>query len=271
MRSRTRLAAVAAAAGLAAGVLGVGFNPNPAGAAPTVLIECDQVSATATVSKGITNVTLGQKLSTTASQVDGGCTNVYGAITGGPAATNPLSVKLATPNKAPFGDPTTQGLSCASPQPPTTYPPSGKARLTFTNLSPSGKPYAADMFLRLGGVTDEDVQEASGDPSVVASDYPDLTKVNGLVTKGPGLGADVTGLIFYQPTGFNKLPITGASYISGGQIVPQFPSAGAGLTCQSGGGAITQVLIATDGASLGTFLNPTLPSIDSSFKIQFPG
>lgn len=269
MRSRTRLAAIAAATGLAAGMLGVGLSPNPAGAAPTVLLECDQVNASATVSKGITNQATGQKISTTSSAIDGGCTGPLAAITGAPVATNPLSVKLATPNKAPFGNPLTQGLSCDTSV-PGIYPPSGKAIITFTNTY-NGKPITSNSYIRLGGLTDEDIQEATGDPSVTTTDYPDATKVSGIVTKGAGLGADVTGVVMYQPTATKQGgPIPGSSQIVSGQLVPGLNSALAGLGCQLGNATLTGIVLSTDGDSLATFLDPTLPSVDSSLKIQFP-
>ena len=270
MRSRTRLAAIAAATGLAAGMLGVGLSPNPAGAAPTVLLECDQVNGTATVSKGITNVATGQKINTTSTAIDGGCTGPLATITGAPVATNPLSVKLATPNKAPFGNPLTQGLSCDTTV-PGIYPPSGKARITFTNTY-NGKPLTSDSYIRLGGLTDEDIQDATGDPSVTTTDYPDATKVSGIVTKGAGLGADVTGVVMYQPTATKAGgPISPpVSQIVSGQLVPGLNSALAGLGCQLGNATLTGIVLSTDGDSLGSFIDPTLPSVDSSLKIQFP-
>lgn len=262
---------MAAAAGLAAGVLGVGFTPNPAGAAPTVLLECDQVNGTATVSKGITNVVKGQKIQTTSTAITGGCTGPIASITGAPVATNPLSVKLATPPKAPFGDPTTMGISCAASPPPGTYPPSGKGRITFTNTW-NGKPITSDSYLALGGLTNAEIQEATGDNTVTTADYPDATKVRGIVTKGAGVGAEVSGVVLYQPVATTGGPIPApVSTITGGNIVPGFNSAATGLACQTGGATLTGIILGTDGTSLATFLNPSLPSVNSSLKIQFPG
>jgi len=244
---------------------------------PDALLECSGVSATALVSKGLTNTTKGQKLSTESSQTHG-TPNCVGPLvgtsptdgTGQPVGLNPVSIKLATPNKLPFGNPALQGASCV-PGSLGSYPFSGKARITFQNLDSKGKNYTADAYLRLQPPSDAEMKAATGDPSVVAANYPDAAKVQGIVTKGAGLGADLTAVVLQQPRALSGALIPGGSSVdAGGFLAPKTPSGAAVTSCQAGSAMITGLVVSTDGDSLTSLATPSRPSVFSSLRIAFP-
>lgn len=234
------------------------------------LLECAGVSATASVSKGLTNTVQAQKVGTLTSNTHGNpkCVGPLASTTGQPLTTNPLSMKLATPNKAPFG--TGQGASCVTGA-PGSYPFSGKARLTYQNLDSRGKNFATDAYVRLDRPTDAEIQAATGDPGATAAGYPDAGKLKGIVTKGAGLGADLTAVVLTQPTAQNKAPIAGASSVDpSGFLVPKVPSATATTDCIAGTTTITGLVVSTDGDSVSSLTDPLRRSVFSSLRIAFP-
>lgn len=254
---RSRVVAVAAAAGLAAGMLA--FGTGTSSAQPTVLIDCDHVIGNGTVTPGINNTSLQQNIAVKGAKAyTAPCTGVLvTALSLGDAIS--VSGKFTTdPDpKNPF---VSGGFSCdqtaTSPDQP--YPPYGKLATKFAGINPfTGKNYAASAFVRLGS-----------DPA-----YLDSATVTGIVTKGVGVGGDVSGGFLQQPVATTTGPVTNPSYLdttpSAGAVVPQMGSLNAGLGCIAGTDQLTAVVFGTDGDSLLSLLGPT-PPFDSSIMVSFP-
>lgn len=254
---RSRVVAVAAAAGLAAGMLAFGTGTSNAA---TVLIDCDHVIGNGTVSPGITNASVQQNISVKGAKAyTAPCTGVLVTALGLGDAIS-VSGKFTTDPepKNPF---VSGGFSCdpSATSPDQPYPPYGKLATKFAGIDPfTGKNYAASAFVRLGS-----------DPT-----YLDSATVTGIVTKGVGVGGDVSGGFLQQPVATGAGPVTNPSYLdttpNAGSVVPQMGSLSAGLGCIAGTDQLTAVVFGTDGDSLLWLLDPTTPSFDNSITVSFP-
>ncbi|MEJ5255908.1 MAG: hypothetical protein WHS89_11200 [Acidimicrobiales bacterium] len=259
MKKRSRVAAVAAAAGLVGGMLAFGSGTS---SAVTVLLDCDKVLGNGTVSPGISNQSVKQDISIkSAKNYTAPCTGALAGQTGDAIA---VSAKFTT-DPDPKQPLITGGFSCdtsaTTPDPP--YPPYGKLSTKFANINPlTGKNFASSAFVRLGSI-----------PGIL-----DGVTITGIVTKGTGVGADVSGSFLQHPTWKNGVPplsgtSVGASASSldlvNGEVVAGYDSLQAGLDCLSGTATLTGVIFGTDGTSLLNFVSPPA-TLDSSVVMSFP-
>jgi hypothetical protein len=256
---RSRVAAVAAAAGLVGGMLAFGSGTS---SAVTVLLECDKVLGTGTVSPGISNQSVKQDISIkSAKNYTAPCTGALAGMTGDAIA---VSGKFTTDpepkNTTPDG-----GFSCdtSATGPVTPYPPYGKLTTKFANPDPvTGKSFTSSAFVRLGSL-----------PGIL-----DGATITGIVTKGPGVGADVSGSFLQQPVWKNGVPpLSGTSVganassldLVNGEVIAGSDSLQAGLDCLSGTATLTGVVFGTDGTSLLNFVSPPA-TLNSSVVMSFP-
>lgn len=255
---RSRVVAVAAAAGLMGGMLAFGGGTS---SAATVLLDCDKVLGSGTVSPGLTNQSLKQDISIkSAKNYVAPCTGALAGTTGNAIA---VSGKFTT-DPDPKQPLVTGGFSCdpAATAPDPRYPPYGKLSTKFANIDPlSGKNFAASAFIRLGAI-----------PGIL-----DGATVTGIVTKGIGVGADVSGSFLQQPVWVNGIPPAGSSVgtlasqldLVNGEVVAGYDSLAAGLACLAGGATLNGVIFGTDGTSLLNFVSPPA-TLDSSVVMSFP-
>jgi hypothetical protein len=230
VKLRSIVAAFVAAAILFAGILTVGAGG--AAHAQTVLLDCDKVAGTQSAKPGITNTLQTVTLSLKATTVPRTCSGTLAAQTG------PLAKMTG---KVSGGGSCIPGL--------TGYPTNGKITLGWTNLGPTGKPLASSGYVRL----------AAG-----AAIQDSVLTDNGLITKGPGVGADLSYTFLQQPTLKNG-PTPQSAIGPDGSIIPGTASLlDIGLPCALGTLALTTFVFGTDGTSL------TGPALDSSVRISFP-
>jgi hypothetical protein len=242
VKLRSKVAAFAAAAGLAAGMLIVGGGGT---AHAAEFLNCDRVSGTGSVKPGLSNVTGLQSISAaspkipTAGQYPRTCTGTIAATTG------PLvSVKGKL-----------SGVTNCSgaPVPGNTDPVDGKFDLNWTTIV-DGKALKTSTYIRLGAGETLDTFGVS----------------NGIVTKGPGLGMDVEGDLLQAPIVTKNGVGTYSTLSALGTIVFGSASLDLGLSCQAGVSingqptTITSLIFSTDGTSL---LGPT---VDSSLSLTLP-
>jgi hypothetical protein len=240
VKLRSKVAAFAAAAGLAAGMLIVGGGGT---AHAATFLDCDRVSGTGSVKPGLAAATGVQAISAaspkvpTAGQYPRTCTGTIAATTG------PLT---AVKGKL------TGVTNCSGAAVPgNTDPVDGKFDLTWTT-SVDGKVLKTSSYIRLGAGETLDTFGVS----------------NGIVTKGPGLGMDVEGSLL-QAKGFPPGSVY-SSVDTNGNIVFGASSLDLGLSCQLGASingqptTITSVVFSTDGTSL---LGPT---VNSSLSLTLP-
>jgi hypothetical protein len=246
VKLRSRFAAVAAAAGLLAGVAALGGTPSHA--QDTILIDCDRVAGTVSVKPALSNVAVAN----TAVAIKG--PNVAGTDPFKPAVTTrDCTGILATTDST--GTPDNVGnltkvagklvgsATCnLVADPPITDPLDpldGKITLTFTTLDPSGKAWASSEYVRIGGGSDP----LKPDELVVSS---------GIVTKGAGVGADVYGGFIFSPYDSKTKPITpDQSFIdSNSELQPGSGSTTIGANCIAGLTTLGTAFFGTDGTGL---------------------
>jgi hypothetical protein len=264
VKFRSRVAAIAAAAGLAAGLVIVGGG-GVAQAQDITVLECDRVAGTGSVKPPLvatvnSNTAVSVKGPLTAGTdpakpvaTTRACTGTLGATVGNLVK---LSGKLV-------GDGTCN-LVADPPITDPTKPLAGKVTNTFANNDPlTLKPYASQAFVRVGG----------GDDPV---NLPDEIKFrNGIVIKGVGVGGDVRGSFIFAPTQKNG-PADQSFIDSNSVIVGGQGSVDIGISCiagvplpgtNGGGNALPQIatlFFGTDGEGL---LGGVL---DSSISVVFP-
>jgi hypothetical protein len=196
VKLRSRVAAVAAATGLAAGLLIIGGG-GTAHAQDTVLISCSNVGGTATIKPSLSDGALNTSISVkgplrgtgeaatqfkpVANTVD--CTGLL--ATPGDGGT-PDDVGLLTKVSAKLVGSATCNLIADPPITDPLDPLDGKFSLTFTTLDLNLKPWASSTYVRIG----------QGDNPAAPDE---LAIKNGIVTKGAGVGADVTGGFIFSP------------------------------------------------------------------------
>jgi hypothetical protein len=254
VKFRSRVAAVAAAAGLLAGL--VALNGGSAQAQDTILIDCDRVAGTASVKPPLSNVAVSNTAVATKGPMVGSLDPFKPATT-----TRDCTGILATPGDG--GNPDDVGpLTKVSGKlvgsatcnlvadPPITDPLDpldGKLTLTYTTLDPNLKPWASSTYVRIGG---------SDDPLL-----PDALVVNnGIVTKGAAVGADVYGTFIFAPYSKVKPIIPDQSFIDGNSVIqPGQGSTDLGLNCILGGAPLGTAFFGTDGTGLlGGVLNSSI-------------
>lgn len=250
MKFRSRVAAIAAAAGLAASLVFIG-GAGTAHAA-TIGIDCDQVVGTGKIKPNITNV---QALSTASiATPDGFTRNCTGALAATAGPLTKVKGKLV-------GD-----ASCNTSAPPSANPLNGKVTMTYTNLDAKFKPLASSTYIRVGFAGSPDPADA-------------LNISNGIVTKGVGVGYDVVGKILFHPTDLKNATVVadGNSTINGATVNPGLGSLELGVNCQLGvvfPGVPTSfgtIVWGTDGNSLSTVATPPVAgALDSSLSLQLP-
>lgn len=235
MKFRSRVAAVAAAAGLAAGLLTIGGGTAHAA---TVLVNCDKVAGTGSVKPALNNAAQDVAIAVKATTVPRTCTGSMAAI-GGPLSK--MTGKLLGSG--------TCNLVANPPITDPNKPLAGKITLTYTNLTPLLKPYASTTFIRVGQGTNALLPD-------------EIAIKNGIVEKGVAVGADVVGSILFAPT---QKGLVNQSFIdANGNIVAGPDSATLGANCISGTATIATIIFGTDGTGLlGT-------PLDSSLTLQLP-
>lgn len=263
MKFRSRVAAFAAAAGLAAGLVVVGGG-GTAHAADTVLIDCANVAGTASIKPALTNVA-----------VPNAAIAIKGPLVGGADPFKPVADTenctgvLATPGDGGTPDDvgnlvkvsgklvgsSTCNLIADPPITDPLVPVAGAITFTFTTLLPTGKPAAASTFVRLGGGTDPLKPD-------------ELVFKNGIVTKGVGVGGNVYGGFIFAPydsktkgdfdndSSTKDTTLPNQSFLnSSGVIVAGAGSSTIGLNCIAGAGGpgatgLTTAFFSTDGTGL---------------------
>ncbi len=205
-------------------------------AAPTstglVLLDCSNLAGTTSVKPSLNNT--GQTAS------EGFKATNFGSCTGSQAA----SVGPITKFTAKFSG----SNSCKTSAINANEPMSGKVSVGYTALGANLKPVTSSAYVR--------VKYGSDDRLDVS---------NGLVTKGVGVGGDVSGSMLVQPTSKDKTAPQPQSSINGsGLIVPGAGSQTLLANCIAGTGSISAGVFGTDGTSL------LGPALDSSFKISVP-
>jgi hypothetical protein len=144
------------------------------------------------------------------------------------------------------------GISCGAGD---TYHPSGKLGLKWASLDPGGKAWASSAYVRLGA-------------TLGPVNRPDTVTVTGIVTKGVGVGGDVSAELLLQPV-LAKQPVTdpgdpvtalaGFSGIvaggtaGGGRLAAGVSSAVLDGQCQAGTATISAAVFSTDGMSMAAF------------------
>lgn len=244
MKLRSKVAAFAAAAGLAAGMLIVGGGGT---AHAATFLECDRVSGTGSVKPGLALATAVVSISAaspkapTAGQYPRTCTGALASTTG---ALTAVKGKL-----------TGQTNCSGAAIPNNTDPVDGKLDLTWANMV-EGKFLKTSTYVRLGAGETLDTFGFS----------------NGIVTKGPGLGMDVEGDLLQAPVVTKKPPV-GSTYSTldtNGNVVFGASSLDIGLGCATGASingqptTVTEVIFSTDGTSL---LGPV---VNSSVALTLP-
>jgi hypothetical protein len=248
-----KIAALAAGAGLVAGMLVLGAGP--AHAQETVLLECDEVGGDAKLKPPLTdqpqNVVVGTKTRKDQSSpctADGGTPWTAAAAAGTVFVKGKVGVGFTDSTKTTANG----GIACVTGN--STYSASGKLTTRLNLLDGGGKFYQSQGYIRL---------EGSPDPI----NQPDTVGVHGIVVKGVALGADIDAELLQHPTvkkGAETNPaqpftaLTSYSGIApgpgGGQrLAPGVNSAVLGQFCQAGAAGIEQVLFGTDGMSLVAF------------------
>jgi hypothetical protein len=266
VKLRSRVVAIAAAAGLAAGLLIVGGG-GTAQAQDTVLIDCDRIAGTAAIKPPLANVAIANTAISTKGPMVEGLTQFKPVV-----APRDCTGLLATPGDG--GTPDDVGpLSKVAGKlvgsatcnliadPPITDPLDpldGKLTLTYTTLTALLKPWSSLTYIRVGGGTNPLLPD-------------ELVVANGIVTKGAGVGADVHGSFIFAPydaktkVGDPPALIADQSFIdANGVIVAGAGSATIGGNCIVGTSTIATVFFGTDGTGL---LGGVL---DSSISISLP-
>jgi hypothetical protein len=254
VKFRSRVAAVAAAAGLVAGL--VTLSAGPAQAQDTVLIDCDRVAGTASVKPPLTNVAVSNTaIATKGPMVQGtdpfkpatttrDCTGVLATPGDGG---NPDDVGPLTKVSGKLVGSATCNLIADPPITDPLDPLDGKLTLTFTTLDPNSKPWASATYVRIGGSSDPLLPDA-------------LVVSNGIVTKGAAVGADVYGSFIFAPYDKAKPVVPDQSFIdANGVIVAGAGSTTIGTNCIAGLGTLGSAFFGTDGTGLlGGVLNSSI-------------
>jgi hypothetical protein len=141
-------------------------------------------------------------------------------------------------------------------------PLSGKLGFTYTTLDPLLKPYASSTYVRVGGGDDEAIPD-------------ELVLNQGIVTKGVGVGANLTGSFLFAPVDYKT-----KNFDSGGGVLIVNPnqskldgngdllagpwSTTLGTFCIAGISVISSAVFSTDGTGL------TGGVLDSELVISLP-
>jgi hypothetical protein len=208
VKLRSRVAAFAAAAGLAAGLVIVGGG-GTAHAQDQVLIDCDRVAGTAKAKPVITNASTGVSASFKNSLTVGfprTCTGDLAATAG------PLT---AFKGKV-VGDITCAGAGGGG------IPANGKVTNVYTEVV-NLKVLNSSLYVRLGAGATLDTFGIS----------------TGIVTKGVGIGADVVGGLLQNPVVVKNPPGPNSTLDSSGILTPGLGSLTQGVLCQTGGNVVT--------------------------------
>jgi len=284
VKLRSRVAAFAAAAGLAAGLLIVGGG-GVAHAQVNTLFECDHVGGSAGVKPGLSNVAL----SNTAVSVKGPLQAAIVPVPFKPVVTTrDCTGILATAGDGGGGTPDDVGnltkiagkligsgtcwLTDDPPPPPNAIPDplaplTGKLSFTWTTTTPISlftKPYVTDSYIRIGGGADPNIPD-------------ELVIKAGIVTKGPGVGGDPYGSFIFAPydaktkADYDNNPATAVtvrpdqSQLNGaGDLVAGVGSLLIGLDCISGLTTLATAFFATDGTNL------TFQPFNSELGVSLP-
>jgi hypothetical protein len=297
VKLRSRIAAVAAAAGLVGGVMVLGTGP--AQAQDNILLECDHVGGSATIKN---------KLDLTGLEVEA---KVVDIATKAPLVASPDPLKkfvpiakpggldctglLATDNQGggsdndDLGHPDDVGdlvkisgkltgsgtcyLVDDPPPPPEAEtdpldPIDGKLTFIYENIDPlTTKAWSSQVHFRISA--------GANDPVL----YPDeLVITAGIGIKGPGIGADVFGSFIFAPyDAKTKIDPDGAgplkpavpqnqSHINAaGDLVADLHSLTIGQNCINGGAPLNTAFFATDGTNL--LFQPFNSSIGMSLPV----
>jgi hypothetical protein len=195
-----------------------------------VLMDCNNVAALGSIKPTLNNTRQANVAISLKSTTDS-LTQYPRTCTGSLASTAGPLTKLA----GKF----TGNLSCsaAATGPAAAVPPSGKLSLTWTNIDPvKNKPLTSSTFVRLDQT----------------ADFVDQVGVsNGIVTKGVGVGSDVTGSMLFQPTQKKDGPVGQSSLAANGTIVPGAGSLAIATECAAGINTIGAFVASTDGTTLG--------------------
>jgi hypothetical protein len=282
VKLRSRVAAFAAAAGLAAGLVIVGGG-GVAQAQVNTLFECDHVGGTASIKPALSNVALDN----TAVSVKGPLQAASPAVPFKPVATTrDCTGILATTGDGGGGTPDQLGnltavkgklvgsgtcwLTDDPPPPPNAVPNpllplTGKLSFTWTTQDPVKlKPYVTDTYIRIGGGDNPDIPD-------------ELVVKAGIVTKGPGIGGDPYGSFIFAPydaktkADFDNNPATPVSVRpdqsqlnAAGDLVAGVGSLLIGLDCIAGTTSMATAVFATDGTNLTFF------PFDSELGVSLP-
>jgi hypothetical protein len=239
---------------------------TPALAQEVVLLDCDQVAGDAKLAvkadkSGLSDapkdVVVGLKGRKTGPGTSVTCTADPGtpwAGTGADGAEYAVKAKVAVGFTDSLKNTPNGGISCVGGN--STYGANGKIALKSPTLDPGGKNWAVSGYVRLLGSPDPVTQ-------------PDTVSVTGIVTKGVGVGGDISAELLQQPVvpkqpqadpaapvpsalqGFSG--IAPGSTATNGRIAPGVQSAVLGQLCQAGAAEIGATVSGTDGMSLVSF------------------
>ena len=211
------------------------YKLNFAGTAPsgTTLLDCDHLAGTTSVKPELNNTAQIASEGFKGTNF-GSCT---GSLASGLGPVTKFSAKFAGSNSCKAS--TLNGLAT---------PMSGKVTLAYTATDIKGKALQTSAFVRAKYGTDDRLDVS-----------------NGLVTKGIGVGGDVSGSLLVQPTDKDKTAPQPQSTLNGaGNVVPASGSQTLLANCIAGTGTIGAGVFGTDGTSL------LGPAVNSSIKISLP-
>lgn len=267
MRFRALALGALAAVGLAGSVLVVG---GAAHAQDAVLVDCDRVAGTTSIKPGLGPVAQVTSIA------------YKGPLAGGADPFKPVATTrdctgiLATAGDGGSPDDagdlikvsaklTGSGTCDLLADPPVTdpYDPSdGKLSLTFAGIDPiTAKNFSSATYIRVANASDDFLQ----------SDVVDITQ--GIVTKGVGVGGDVSGRLLVAPFKAKLGPSDQSFLDADGRLVAGPGSTTLGLNCIAGvptppdtaTTTLTNTFFSTDGTGLLGY------DLDSSLRISLPG
>jgi hypothetical protein len=261
------------------------LGPSPAHSQDTVLVECDKVAGTASVKPPLSSVAVANTAIITKGPLVGTgdpltqfkpvatTINCEGLLATPGDGGTPDDVGNLTKMAGKFIGSATCNLLADPPITDPLDPLDGKITATYSELDPNDKPWSQQMWVRLGGGTD---------PLL-----PDEIKIaNGIVIKGPGSGADVSGSFMFgpydaktkmldwpdpappappiPPTPKPALRPNQSQLGTDGTLIPGSGSSAIGAECLIGLNTISTVFFSTDGTGL---LGGIL---DSSIVVSLP-
>jgi hypothetical protein len=208
------------------------LNFAPPTSTGQTLLDCSNLAGTTAVKPSLNNTAQTASESFKATNF-GSCTGSQAALAG---PITKFTAKFSGSN------------SCKTSVINANEPMSGKVSVAYTALGANLKPVTSSAYVRVKYGTDDRLDVS-----------------NGLVTKGVGIGGDVSSSLLVQPTSKDKTAPQPQSSINGsGVVVPGAGSQTLLSNCIAGTGTVSTGVFGTDGTSL------LGPAVNSSFKISLP-